>query len=265
MRRLLTNHCVAVYDIDGDGKLINPSEIMSTKGKVACHITVHKGNIYCANYISGSVVMLPDKLVEHEGTGLHPTRQEGPHVHYIGATPEGKYICAADLGLDTIFLYEPNLTLFSKVSVPKGHGVRHLAFSEDGKYLFAVNELKSTVSVFLYNEGMLELLDTQTVLSPGVSECSIAAAIRIHNNRIYISNRGHDSISVLRFEDNKLEVVDNINCRGQSPRDFIFTERYLICTNQASNQVTILDEENNFVLKECLEIEEPICVCANNS
>ena len=56
---------VIVYDIADDGKLINPSAIVSTRGEVACHIAVDGEDIYCANYISGSVIKLPDTLVTH--------------------------------------------------------------------------------------------------------------------------------------------------------------------------------------------------------
>ena len=253
---------VVVYDIAEDGKLINPSELVSTKGKVACHIARHMGNTYCANYISGSVVMLPDILVQHHGVGEHPRRQEGPHVHYVGATPDNKYICATDLGLDTIFVYRPDMTLFSSVKVPTGHGVRHLAFSEDGSYLFAVNELKSTVAAFSYKNGILEFLDLCPILPEGYTEESIAAAIRVDDGLIYASNRGHDSIAVLTFYKNHLEFLGHIPCGGKTPRDFILAGNYLFSANQDSNNVAVLEKKRNFELAQSLNVEMPICVCA---
>lgn len=254
---------VIVYDIDKNGCLINPSGIISTRGEVACHIAVHKGNVYCANYTSGSVILLPDKLVQHRGTGINPTRQEGPHVHYVGMTPDEKYMCATDLGLDTIFLYQPDMTLHSCVKVPEGHGVRHLAFSEDGAYLFAVNELKSTVAVFEYDDGKLNLLDIQSCLPKSYQGESIASALRIKDGFIYVSNRGHDSIAVMKFENNKLEVLNYINCYGKTPRDFAFVGDYLFSANQDSNGVSVLSVKKEFALQQILEIPEPICVCGH--
>ena len=54
---------------------------------------------------SGMNVVQTD-LVRHQGKGVNPTRQEGPHVH--SCLVIGEKIYSADLGLDTIFVYELN-------------------------------------------------------------------------------------------------------------------------------------------------------------
>ena len=252
---------VIVYDIGEDGRLENPSELISTKGEVACYIAVHKNQIYCANYISGSVVKLPNKVAQHRGQGICPNRQEAPHVHYVGVTPDSKYVCATDLGLDTIFLYHLDLKLHKQVKVPEGHGVRHLVFSSDGKYLFAVNELMSTVVVFSYDNGQLELIDCCEALPRGFKGESTAAAIRVRNGLIYVSNRGHDSIAVLQFCNDKLEIIDYIDCEGKTPRDFYFVDDYLLVANQDSDEVCSFDIQNDFRLSHKVEVEMPVCVC----
>ena len=253
---------VVVYDIDDSGKLVNPSDIYPTKGEVACHILVDEEQIYCANYTSGSLIRLPDLLVQHSGSGMYPDRQEGPHVHFVGLTPDNQYVCVADLGLDTIFLYTMDLKLHSSAKVPAGHGVRHLAFSEDGKYLFAANELKSTVAAFEYRDGNLKLLDVCSAIPDGFTGETFIAAIRVRGERIYVSNRGHDSVAVLRFDGSKLHLLNTFPCGGQTPRDFCFAGKYLLCANQDSNSVTILDEENCFQVKASELVKMPICVCA---
>jgi len=253
---------VIVYDIDENGQLNNPSEVMGTHGEVACHIAVHKQKIYCANYLSGSVVMLPDRVVKHTGAGKHPTRQEGPHVHFVGATPEGRYLCVTDLGLDRIFLYHPDLTLYTSVKVAEGCGVRHLAFSEDGKYLFAVNELASTVAVFAYCSEGLKFVDSHSTLPSGFDGESTASAIRVREGMIYVSNRGHDSIAVMQFKHDRLELINHIDCGGKTPRDFIFFDQYLLCANQDSNDVAVFEVGNDFRTLEKLNVEMPVCVCA---
>lgn len=252
---------VITYDINKDGTLANPSGITSTKGEVGCHIAVDNENIYCANYISGSVIKLGGRLVTYTGKGINLPRQDKPHQHFVGFTPDDKYVCSVDLGLDTVFIYDKELTPVSKASVPKGHGARHIVFSQDGKYAFCANELKSTVCAFRYHDGNLTLIDTAYILPEDFSKESTAAAIRIHNQKIYVSNRGHDSISELDFSDEKLSLIKTYPCLGQTPRDFNFIGDYIVCTNQDSNNAVVIDYQSKASRCVCeISIESPLCV-----
>lgn len=264
---------VVIYDIDDTGRLINPTEIISTSGKVACHIAVHREFIYCANYISGNVVRLPNpkntltmdgrtvSMATHQGKGVHPTRQEGPHTHFVGLTPDEKYLCVTDLGLDTIFIYNLDMTLHYMAKVPEGHGVRHLAFSEDGKWMFAVNELMSTVAAFSYCDGELELVDSCLAIPDSFEGETTSAAIRVKDGAVYISNRGHDTIAKVSFVNGKLCPGEWFDCKGNTPRDFIFADDMILCANQDANTVTVLDGSNGFKLTGRANVETPICVC----
>ncbi len=210
--------------------------------------------------LTGNVVRLPDMVVQHIGRGVHPVRQTGPHVHFIGQTPDGKYLCVADLGLDTIFLYNWDMTLYTKASLPSGSGVRHLVFSEDGNFLFAVNELQSTVAAFAYYSGQLSFMDLCSTVPACFDGENAPAAIRVKDGNIYVSNRGHDSIACLTFDGRTLTLVNCIACGGRTPRDFNFADKYLLCANQDSDQVTVFDMEDEFHIVDCLEIERPFCI-----
>ncbi len=251
---------VVAFDIDGDGALINKTECISTKGEVACHIAVDGEAVYCANYISGSLIKLPDKLVVHDGKGANKKRQDKAHTHFVGLTPDKKYICAVDLGVDTVFVYNKDMTLRSKAQVPSGHGARHIIFSEDGKYMFCANELVSTVSAFGYNDGELSLIATISLLPESFDSESTAAAIRIKDGRIYVSNRGHDSVSEVSFQNGELELLKTVDCCGKSPRDFDFVDNFMICTNQDSDSVTVFDCNDNFNLIDKLSVPQPLNV-----
>lgn len=251
---------VIIYDKNPDGKLIKPSPIIPTKGRVACHIMSAYGRIYCVNYLTGNVVRLPDMVVQHIGRGVHPVRQTGPHAHFIEQTPDGKYLCVADLGLDAIFLYNWDMTLHTKVSLPPGSGVRHLTFSEDGNFLFAVNELQSTVAAFIYHSGQLVFISLCSTVPAYFDGENAPAAIRVKDGNIYVSNRGHDSIACLTFDGRTLTLVNCIACGGRTPRDFVFVDKYLLCANQDSNQIAVFDMEDEFNIVRRLEIERPFCV-----
>ena len=252
---------LVAYNLDAQGRLENPSGLISTRGKEACHILVDGEDIFCANYSSGSVIKMPDKRIQHHGSGPNADRQEMAHPHFVGLTPDGKYVCVADLGTDSIYLYDREMNLHSRTLCPLGHGVRHLVFSLDGKYLFAANELESTVSALSYEKGELKLLDTRSCVPAGFSGETYAAAIRVRENNLYVSNRGHDSIAIMRFEDQKLRLAEWFPCGGSFPRDFQFAGRFLICANQLGNTATVVDLEdrNREVFR--LEMKAPLCVC----
>jgi mannose-6-phosphate isomerase-like protein (cupin superfamily) len=183
-------------------------------------------------------------------------------MHFVGLTPDRNYICAADLGTDTVYVYDRALNLYGSAKVPDGHGVRHLAFSQDGKWMFAANELRSTVSVFAYKAGALELVDTCAAIPMDFMGESAIAAIRVRDDDIYVSNRGHDSISKLSFDGQKLTLLETFPTGGKTPRDFCFVGSRILCANQDSNTVTLLDREQGIL--QTVSVEIPVCVCVES-
>ena len=251
------------FDIDESGKLINPTEIISSQGIVPCHLSVINGAVYTVNYLSGNVVKLPDTVSTHSGKGPHPTRQTEAHTHFVSPTPDGKYILCTDLGIDSIFTYTSDLKQVAVAKVPDGYGARHLAFSEDGKLVYCVNELVSSVSVFDYCDGKLTYLDTYDCL-PDFKEKNTAAAIRIEGKYLYISNRGAETITRLEICGKELRLLENTNCGGKNPRDFLIVDGLMFCTNEFTNDVTVLKlVDGKPVLTDIrLEMPNPLCVVA---
>ena len=249
------------FDIGEDGNLFNPSEIISTKGEVGCHLAVTGDSVYVANYISGSVFKSPDKTVAHGGRGTHKTRQEAPHVHSVTITPDGN-LCVADLGIDTLFIYDKDLNEISKVKLPDGSGPRHTVFSEDGKYLYCVAELDSCVYSFSYDNGVLIPCSSSIGLPVVFTGESTAAAIRISGNKLYTSNRGHNSISEFDVCDGNVKLVACIDCGGEGPRDFNIFDDFAVCTNQDTNNVVFykLNSLGRYA-KTSLTIDLPTPIC----
>ncbi len=250
---------LVTYDIAEDGTLVNPSPIISTMGEVACHLTADGGDVYAVNYISGSVFKAPDKLSVHEGSSIHPTRQTSPHTHFVSLTPDGEYLFVTDLGLDKIFVYRKDLSVRSTVAMPAGHGPRHLAFHADGRHVFCANDLASTVSLLEYHSGELVLVDTVNALPEDFRGISTAAAIRCVGDRVYVSNRGHDSVSVLDFSRTTLTLRDTIPTHGKGPRDFVIADDRIIAVNEAGNVVCVVSIADGSLIAK-LDVPSPICV-----
>lgn len=235
------NSGIMSYKIGDDGALSDMSEAVSTDGRVSCHLTVRDGKVYNANYSSGSVNLLGHKTVVHSGHGINRERQEMPHVHYTGFTPDGKYLLACDLGLDTVFIYDAELREICRTWVPDGHGIRHLAFSDDGATMYGINELTGTVTAWDYDgrSGSFTRLSTVAALPADFTGANTSAAIRVSGDRLYVSHRGHDSIAVLDISERIPKIIKWVGVHGRGPRDFDIFGRTMISTNEGTGSAAV--------------------------
>ena len=242
-------------------ELSNPSGIQPTGGREGCHLCRFEGNFYVANYSSGSLFSSAGKLVEHEGQGPDPRRQERPHIHYVYPSPDNKYLLSVDLGLDSVFTYDKDLNEVSVSKVPGGYGCRHLAYSEDGKYVFCANELDASVSVFAYDDGKLEYIDTTYMYDTHPIAGNTTGAIRVKGEYVYVTNRSKpgitNDITVLKWDKKALTKVNQVPSGGESPRDIFLVDGLLFCTNEYTNNVTIYKENGAELIKLDEELSMP--------
>ena len=237
----------------------DPTAVTGTRGRCACHLAADNGDVYVANYLSGSLSKNCSDIVTHVGRGVNRLRQEMPHPHFVCLSPDRRYVLSCDLGLDTVFVYDRDLYEVARAKVPAGYGVRHLTFSADGRYFYAVNELVPSVSVFSFAGGTPEYLDT--VHLPCTVRGATAAAIRLDcaDRRLYVSVRGEDKIFVFDVDEGRLILRGGASCGGRGPRDFDLFGENIICTNENSDSVTVLDKRDLYALGE-MRLRAPLCV-----
>lgn len=79
---------------------------VDSSGKLLFSANYHKGTVesYLIDSVDGSI-RPPSSVVQHEGHGPDP-RQEKPHVHFAGVTPDEKFLAVVDLGIDALITYE---------------------------------------------------------------------------------------------------------------------------------------------------------------
>jgi 6-phosphogluconolactonase len=249
---------------DATGNLTRLNQQASGGGD-PCHLAVGRGggNVLVANYSGGSVAVLPltvdgslrpaSVVLRHAGTGPNRERQEGPHAHAILLDPAERFALAADLGADRIFVYhfgaaagslEPNSP--ESAALGPGSGPRHLAWHPSGKFLYAINELRSTVTAFRYDaeRGSIESFQTITTLPAGFSGQNLAAEIAVSPDGrfLYASNRGDDSLAVFRIDSASGAVAPagRVATGGRTPRHFAIepSGRWLLAANQNSDSIT---------------------------
>ncbi len=241
-----------------DENLQSATEIKSTQGVVACHLCVENDDVYAVNYLSGNVVKNGEIIVQRVGKSVHPTRQTEPHTHFVDKTPDG-YFAVCDLGTDALAFYDKNLCLVSESKVPSGYGIRHLVFSKDGKYIYAISELVPSISVFAYKNGKAELVNTVEIACK--NEKANGAAIRISKDGkyLYVSLREENVIGRYALNGENIELLQTVDCGGDSPRDFNIFGEYILCTNEKSNTVTILRIGENGIYGK-INLPAPLCV-----
>ena len=218
--------------------------------------------------------------IEHgQGSGVFAKRQDESHPHWVGTSPDNRFLMVPDLGQDRVVVYELNaenarLKLHSKLVVPPGSGPRHMKFHDNGKYLYVLNELSLTVSVFEYDatSGVAKNIQLIETLPRDLKDKHLnsAAEIRIHPNGkfVYTSNRGHDSITVFSVDPNtgKLAFVEREHIRGSIPRNFNIepSGKWLIAAGQNSNTLALfeIDPTSGELVfsRKIVNVPAPICV-----
>jgi 6-phosphogluconolactonase len=256
---------ITAFSIDPEkGRLTKLNET-SSEGGSPCHIVVEReGNyVLAANYSGGNVISVAIEkdgrlgktadVVQHKGSSVNKSRQEGPHAHSINLDPNNRFALAADLGLDQVLVYQldprsgvlkPNNPPFA--ATPAGGGPRHLAFHPDSNSLFVNNEMLSSVTSFSYSQktGVLKQNQTISTLPADFKGNNSTAEIQVHPSGkfVYCSNRGHNSIAVFSLDkQGKLSLVENESTRGRTPRNFGIdpTGAFLIAANQDSDTLAV--------------------------
>ena len=166
----------------------------------------HKGTVesYLLNAEDGSIQPAAS-IIQHEGSGPDP-RQEKPHVHYAGLTPDEKYLAAIDLGTDSLTTYEVSeegkLSKVHLLPLKAGSGPRHLTFHPNGKFAYLMTEFSSEVIVLSYHSETGHFTEKQYISTLPVEfkENNQGSAIHISADGrfVYAGNRGHNSIAVFR-------------------------------------------------------------------
>jgi 6-phosphogluconolactonase len=160
-------------------------------------------------------------------------RQDSPHPHYCGFSPDGKFALIPDLGLDSVVIYaidpdKPAITKHGFAESVAGGGPRHLKFSKDGKFIYLLNELSLSTTVFAWDaaSGTAKALSTTPALSEetkAAESFNSAAEIVLHPSGtfVYSSNRGHDTVTVYATKEGgaALEVIQVQPVRGAFPRN----------------------------------------------
>lgn len=272
---------ISAFAIEAQSGQLRRLNTQATCGEDACHLTLSPDGrfLLAANYSGGNFCMFPLHadgtpapaacVISHVGNGLDPHRQSSPHPHQVLPAPDRRHIYVADLGLDRLKCYRADWgrrRLIPEeegdvVGIP-GQGLRHGAFSGDGRFLYVMTELRCELNVYAFDEGAPRLMEVYHCLPDGRDASALGAGVRIHPNGrwLYCSVRGVDQLLTFEIGGNGLlRLLQSISSGGRGPREFALSPdgRYLLAGNQDTDNISV------FVIDEDTGVLSPTGYCAD--
>lgn len=262
-----------------------------SEGGAPCYASVDRSGqcALVANYVGGNIAVLPieasgslakaSSVIQHTGKGPNAERQKTPHAHSVLPDPSNRFVLAADLGVDRVFVYRLDVKTRTlrhleggDAVMRPGAGPRHIAFHPTLPLVFVANELDSTVAALRFDSarGALSPVETYSTVPAGFTGANYPADIHVAANgrTLYVSNRGHNSIAVFAVAKSTgaLNLQQVVSTEGDWPRNFSLDQsgRWLLVANQRSGTVVVFERDQaNGRLKSTrqrIELPSPVCV-----
>ena len=259
------------------------------KGMRGCHLSTDAEDryIFVSGYHDGKATVLRlnedgsvGPIVDgvfHKGYGSVAERNFRPHVSCTRLSPDGKYVLAADLGIDQVRIYrfdDEKLVQVDAIRCERESAPRYFLFSADGRFMYLMYEQKNVIDVFSYESGekVPKIEKIQTISSIGdktYSELTAACSLRMtHDQRhVFCSNAGDNAVSIYSRDEESglLEFLCCLPISGDYPKDIaIFPDQnHIVSVNHETGSMTFfkVDYEKHLLIMSSREIpvNEPNC------
>lgn len=283
---------VAVFKRDENGDLTRINSV-SIDGMRGCFLAtdVDGKYLYVAGYHDGKVTVVHTHRdgrlgslmdgVFHKGLGSVAERNFRPHVNCVRPTPDNKYLCAVDNGIDQVKIYCINklrnkLELVDILRCPRESGPRIIRFSDDGKFAYILFELSNEIRAYKYDGSgkvpAFELIQTiETSTKKDVHDTHNAASgLSLANDgkHLFCTTAGEDTVSMFECDEETgmLTRKFTLPISGEYPKDLVLLpdDKHLVLANHASNTLTTftVDYEKNIIVMngKPIKITEPNCI-----
>jgi 6-phosphogluconolactonase len=240
--------------------------------------------VFAANYGGGSLTAVPVEANGSLGADIQDIKHVGksikknkPYVHSAVVSPDGKFVITCDLGNDTINVYSFDakkrptpLAPVQSIAVAPGAGPRLSTFSPNGKFVYIMSELNSSVNVLSYKKGHFNLIQTENALPTGYTLLADGADANVSPDGkfLYVSNRKDVNdivIYSINKKSGKITYIGREPSQGKESRTFRIdpTGNWLLSTNQQSNDITIFKRDLKtglLTFSSKMELARPGCI-----
>lgn len=270
---------VAVFRRDENGDLTRINRV-SIDGMRGCFLAtdVDGKYLYVAGYHDGKVTVVHTRRdgslgrimdgVYHKGLGSVAERNFRPHVNCVRPTPDNKYLCAVDNGIDQVKLYRINkrqhkLELVDILRCPRESGPRIIRFSADGRFAYILFELSNEIKVYSYDGSghtpEFELLQSISTLTKEKDEdafhnAASGLALAPDGRHLFCTTAGENTVSMYEIdtETGLLDKKFTLPISGDYPKDLVIfpDNKHIAVVNHASNTVTTftVDYDKNIIV-----------------
>lgn len=282
---------VAAFKIlpDGDLEPINEKWIGGMRG---CYVEVDKENhyLFVGGYHDGRVTMMnleEDGSIGEIADGIFHTgmgrsiadRNYRPHVNCVKLTPDEKYLCAVDGGLDQVKVYEIDykngkLKIADILREHLDSSPRMIRFSKEGTYAYVLCEETNAIDVYHYEctqEGP-QFEEIQSIPTVNGKEKAICGASDIEITQdgkyLFCSNAGVNSVVIYNIDEKtgKLEKISDSKISGNYPKTIAVLpdNKHFVSLNHDTNEITsfVMNYEKKCFLMEGkpISIDQPNCI-----
>jgi 6-phosphogluconolactonase (cycloisomerase 2 family) len=291
------------------GTLGGPSYVVLDTSKKYL-LTASWGGFYtaCISLNSdGSLNAITDVIYYQGSLGPTATQQLGAHAHMIRPDPTGKYYFVQNLGQDRTYIYTLGNGLFGSANTGQftagpqpfaqtdaGYGPRHFAFHPNGRYMYSLNEVSSTLDVYLWaaDSGSLIRVNSFSTLPDGYVDAQAQGqfkgaaelqgstnaintageiAVSPDGNYVYASNRTFDSIATFSVKKYGFDL-DGVKpdwtwIRGETARQFTLSPggRYMYVGSQNGYSITVFKVDTGtgeleYLPDQTVGVQGPFCI-----
>lgn len=282
---------VEAFQIEADGDLtpINKQWIGGMRG---CYVEVDDKNryLFVGGHHDGRVSMMRLREdgsigeiadgVFHKGMGRSIAQRNFiPHVDCVKLTPDQKFLCAVDNGLDQVKVYRVDyrkgkLELIDILRGPIESAPRMIRFSKDGKFAYILYELMNMVEVYSYrlenDEPQFEKIQTISTVDGKEDDLCAASGMEVSKSGryLFVSNAGINSVICYEIDSltGKLSVEFATRVNSDYPKVLAVypDERHYLTLNNNSNDIFTyrIDFEQGYSLQEsaCVKVDKPNCI-----
>lgn len=277
---------IAAFHIDENGDLSKINQVW-IGGMRGCYVEIDSKDryLFLAGFHDGKVTMMKlnedgsiDGIADgvfHQGIGKSSVEKRlEPRVSCVKLTPDERYLCAVDWGLNQIKIYEIDyeagkLRLNDIIRCAFNTAPRRIAFSKDGKFAYVLEEATNCVEVYAYHleahGPRFDKLNTYSVLEKedGISSGS-GMVVSEDGKYLYVSMDGSNQVSCMEMKPDGallLEVVSYVS--GDYPKSIVILpdEKTLVSLNHDSNEIRtfiVNHEKKNILMKNApVKVDKP--------